>query len=345
MKAASAGLITEIESETTRIATCWKIKRRDGQIFTFTDVDINLPVNVDSDGEQIYQAESSYFRSAIQTKEDMGVDNLSVKGIIDAAALNENDIIAGLFDKAEVKLFAVKYSDISLGILKLRRGWLGEITLGENEFEATLAGLTKLYQNTILSTYTKPCRVELGSTECGVVLDPPIWLASTVYVLGNRVKPTTHNGRYFIVTTAGTSDTGEPTWDTTIGNTTADNDVVWTAENSLKKEVTVATVTSNKQFDTSGAITPFATNPFGRGYVTFTSGLNNGLSMEVVDLVTNEIFLLLPMSYLVSVSDTLVVTAGCDKTLETCRDIFDVVVNHRGFPFLPGSDDVTNIAA
>ncbi len=55
------------------------------------------------------------------------------------------------------------------------------------------------------------------------------WAASTAYVVGNVVKDTAGTETiYFHCTTAGTSDSSEPTWDTTAGNTTADNSVTWT---------------------------------------------------------------------------------------------------------------------
>jgi uncharacterized phage protein (TIGR02218 family) len=40
----------------------------------------------------------------------------------------------------------------------------------------------------------------------------------------------------------------------------------------------------------------------------------------------------------VAPGDAFVVTAGCDKTLATCRDRFANVANFRGFPHMPGTD-------
>lgn len=60
----------------------------------------------------------------------------------------------------------------------------------------------------------------------------PDWAASTAYAVGDVVKIVTGGGGetyYFHCTTAGTSHSSEPTWDTTEGNTTTDNTVTWTA--------------------------------------------------------------------------------------------------------------------
>lgn len=59
------------------------------------------------------------------------------------------------------------------------------------------------------------------------------WAASTAYSLGDRRKATAAaRGIHFEVTTAGTSDGSEPTWNTTVGGTTSDGTVTWTTRGS-----------------------------------------------------------------------------------------------------------------
>jgi uncharacterized phage protein (TIGR02218 family) len=78
------------------------------------------------------------------------------------------------------------------------------------------------------------------------------------------------------------------------------------------------------------------------GLVTFTSGLNNGLSREIIDQTlsggspgVSDLTLLIPMPFDVQIGDTLTVTAGCDKTASTCKNKFDNLLNYRGFNFMP----------
>ena len=53
--------------------------------------------------------------------------------------------------------------------------------------------------------------------------------ARSATAIGTMVRPTTHNGRVYECTTAGTSSGTEPTtWTTTVGGTVTDNDVVFT---------------------------------------------------------------------------------------------------------------------
>jgi hypothetical protein len=57
----------------------------------------------------------------------------------------------------------------------------------------------------------------------------PEWEATTAYVLGDIVQPVGGNGLIYKCTTAGTSDSGEPSWPTTgLGSTVVDDTVVWT---------------------------------------------------------------------------------------------------------------------
>jgi len=57
--------------------------------------------------------------------------------------------------------------------------------------------------------------------------DPATWQASTAYVVGDWVQPSTPNTYAYRCITAGTSDASEPTWDTTVGGTTSETTVEW----------------------------------------------------------------------------------------------------------------------
>ena len=54
------------------------------------------------------------------------------------------------------------------------------------------------------------------------------WVADTAYSLGDTVIPTSANDVEYKCTSAGTSDSSEPTWPTEVGETVVDNSVTWT---------------------------------------------------------------------------------------------------------------------
>lgn len=79
---------------------------------------------------------------------------------------------------------------------------------------------------------------------------------------------------------------------------------------------------------------------FDFGLLTWTSGANDGLAMEVRASSSGVIELQLPMPYTVASGDAYSLTPGCDGLLATCRDRFDNVVNFRGEPYVPGTDQL-----
>lgn len=79
---------------------------------------------------------------------------------------------------------------------------------------------------------------------------------------------------------------------------------------------------------------------FDFGLLTWTSGANDGLAMEVRSSTVGGIELQLPMPYAVASGDAYSLTPGCDGLFATCRDRFANVLNFRGEPHVPGTDQL-----
>jgi uncharacterized phage protein (TIGR02218 family) len=77
---------------------------------------------------------------------------------------------------------------------------------------------------------------------------------------------------------------------------------------------------------------------FNYGQLTWVSGANQGLSMEVKNWDgVNQLFTLwLTMPNMIAVGDAYQVTTGCDKCFATCINKFNNGTNFGGFPHLPG---------
>ncbi|WIG51565.1 MULTISPECIES: DUF2163 domain-containing protein [unclassified Afipia] len=88
----------------------------------------------------------------------------------------------------------------------------------------------------------------------------------------------------------------------------------------------------------------FADGVFTGGRLTWTSGANAGLSVEIKDhrMASGHARLSLwqAMPEAITSGDAFAVTAGCDKRFATCRERFSNAVNFRGFPHIPGNDFV-----
>lgn len=277
MKTISTQLKTHLSGEVTTLATCWKLTRRDGTVMGFTDHDRNLTVEALE-----YKAASGFTPSAVATGADFAVDNLDVEGALDSLFITEQDLMAGIYDFAELEIFMVNYADVSQGKLHLRRGWLGEVSLSGQHFTAEVRGLMQALSQTIGELYSPSCRAKLGDSRCTVNM-------------------------------AGYTVTG-----------------------------TVTAVTDNRVFADSSRTEEAGYFDFGK--ITFTSGENNGISMEVKEYAPGKIALALPMPYTVAVGNSYSMQAGCDKTFGTCAARFGNALNFRGEPHVPGLDRMLETA-
>lgn len=277
MKTVSAGLSSHLELGTTTLCTCWKITLADATVKGFTDHDRDLVVS-----GVTYLASSGYTPSAVQTSSALNVDNLELDGVLQSPSITPDELNAGAWDFATVEIFMVNWADLTMGVMHLRKGRLGEVTAGRSMFKAELRGLMQAYSRTIGELYSPACRADLYDARCAV------------------------NPAAF--TFAGT-----------VGTVSADN-----------RSITDAGLVN-------------AAGYFDYGKITFTSGLNNGLSMEVKTYTVGSVALQLPMPYLIVAADTFSIKAGCDKSLATCKAKFSNVVNMRAEPHLPGQDALMKV--
>ncbi len=103
----------------------------------------------------------------------------------------------------------------------------------------------------------------------------------------------------------------------------------------------VALVDSNRAFVVTG-LEGFSKGWFSRGLLTWATGANAGLAMEIKHHTSGRVELWLPAADDVAVNDTFAVTSGCDKSIAICRQKFANVTNFRGFPHMPGNDYVVS---
>jgi uncharacterized phage protein (TIGR02218 family) len=74
---------------------------------------------------------------------------------------------------------------------------------------------------------------------------------------------------------------------------------------------------------------------FTLGTITFTSGVNSGISRTIQSYVGGHIIVPMPFPSAPAVDDTFNAYPGCDKTKATCLAKFSNLANFRGQPFIP----------
>ena len=118
------------------------------------------------------------------------------------------------------------------------------------------------------------------------------------------------------------------------------------AVESLAATGTVTAVTSSRVFAASIATGSPAREPgyFNGGLLTFTSGDNDGFSMEVKSDdygSPGQLQLYLQMPRDVQVGDTFTVRPGCDKSAAMCKGRFANLINFRGHgAWVPGQGEL-----
>jgi uncharacterized phage protein (TIGR02218 family) len=81
---------------------------------------------------------------------------------------------------------------------------------------------------------------------------------------------------------------------------------------------------------------PGATANFAQGTITFTSGVNAGVTTTVGSAVNGSALnLIYPLQSAPQPGDGFTVYFGCDHTPATCQSKFNNLVNFRGFPYVP----------
>lgn len=341
-------LVTHMQGPVTTVCTCWQIIRQDGVSFYFTDHDQDVVVD-----DNTYLASVGYTRSAISANSDLSTDNLEIQGMFDDSTITNEDLQAGLFDFADVFLFIVNWADVSMGSGALRRGNLGDISgLPSGIFMTQLNGLVAVLNHNVGDIYQPTCRSDVGDSKCMVPIQPQQWSASRgvgtdATQLGNYVRQLafTTNAEaiaIFVCTTPGTTGTSEPSWDYTVGGTTADGTAVWTSMTPWMVLATVTTVVDQQNFKISYTEPRALDGWFTNGEVTFLTGNNAGRSLEIKAWVnaTALVTLFLPFQGTIQVGDTMTIYPGCDKTnfgANGCKNKFNNIINRQAEDFVPGT--------
>jgi uncharacterized phage protein (TIGR02218 family) len=278
VKTTPAALATHQASGSTTLAWCWKVTRKDGQVFGYTSVDKDLLI----DGIT-YKAATGFTPSAVEGHLNLSVANLEVAGVLDDTSITEADLLAGRWDGAAVEIFEVNHANLSQGRMIIRVGTLGSVSTGAQAFTAEARGLAQALQQSVGETYAAACSATLGDTRCGVN-------TAAITVAGTVTATSSH--RNFTDTSRGEAD-----------------------------------------------------DFFGAGLVTWQTGANTGLSMEVAGFSGGAFTLHLPMPYPIAVGDTYQAIPGCRKRrTEDCSAKFSNAINFRGFPDAPMNDAVIGLA-
>lgn len=183
MKDVAAGLRAHLTQQVTSLSQCMSITRRDGKALHFTTHDRPLTV-----AGVVYTPVGSFRRSSISVSLALDVDTFDFQGALNTIQVTREDIAAGLYDWAEVKLMIVNWTAPDDGHVTMRKGWIGDITANENgSYSAEVRGMLQVLTFRIGEAYSPECRADLGDRRCKLSLEPKRWQPATTYAVGSTV--------------------------------------------------------------------------------------------------------------------------------------------------------------
>ena len=151
-----------LASGVTTLCWCWRVTRRDGEVFGFTDHDRDFEV----DGLCL-RSGSGFGGAATDCEAGFAPGQTALAGALDADVVTEADLEAGLWAGASVDILRVDWSDPAV-FVQTGQGVLGEIRRRDGRFEAELLGPAHALETVTGRVFARRCDAELGDARCGV---------------------------------------------------------------------------------------------------------------------------------------------------------------------------------
>lgn len=164
MSGISPSLSDELRRDCTTLCHCWRVTRRDGRVFGFTDHDRRLTV-----AGQDYEPQSGFSQTEARASFGMAVDAVDVEGALSSDVLTEADIAAGLYDGAVVETLLVNWREPAQ-FAPVRKAAIGRIVRADGRFVAELESVAASLDRPNGRYLRRGCDARLGDARCGVDL-------------------------------------------------------------------------------------------------------------------------------------------------------------------------------
>lgn len=161
----SQALADHLEGPQTTLCSCWVISRQDGRKLGFTDHDKALTV----DGV-LCEPETGFTGGSVEQSGGLNADSWSADGILSSDTISDQDLRAGLYDRAIIEQWLVNWRNPAQSV-RITRALMGEATLHTHHYTIELRSITALLDRDQTRFFTIDCDAELGDQRCGVNVD------------------------------------------------------------------------------------------------------------------------------------------------------------------------------
>lgn len=180
MKTIPAGLLTELQSTSPRIAVLVRVENIAGVVRRYTDHDRPLTVAAEQYNPGLTIAQQTSKTSTATTTQSQQL-------LLDGFFLSKEDASDGTFDGAQVTVSIVSWADISAGTLVLTKGTMGKLTVGDTRADAEIRSLSDRLRQIVIGTFSTACDVNvLGDARCKVDIAPFAVSGTVTAVVGTN---------------------------------------------------------------------------------------------------------------------------------------------------------------
>jgi uncharacterized phage protein (TIGR02218 family) len=159
-KTIDAGLLATYQSDAPTIALLVTVTRTDLEVFRWVGLDRNLTVDGD-----LYTAAPGVQLSSLVSSEGFGVDNAEIT-ILEDADITRADILAGIWNNAEMTIAECDWADASPVANVLKRGQLGVVSPRRGYSVVEFRDLRQAIQGEQATVLQPTCRYSLGDAKC-----------------------------------------------------------------------------------------------------------------------------------------------------------------------------------
>lgn len=173
---------TDLANNALTICRLWEITKRDGNIVRLTDHSKNI-----SFGGNTFASDGGFSISALETGENLAVDNAEFNVLFKSTAVSQVDILNGAFDGASVQCWLVNYENVANYCI-LPGAYLIKVKTADTDsgvFE--LASISSKLNQSIGKFCVPTCDADLGDSRCAVSLGAFTVTGTLTGVTDNRI--------------------------------------------------------------------------------------------------------------------------------------------------------------
>jgi uncharacterized phage protein (TIGR02218 family) len=171
----------DLNQDVLYLCLLYEIHRTDGVVIYLSDHDEDLTWNGNT-----YSPVTGVKATSIQRSSGTQARTHDMLGVISSELITEADLASDKYNNAQIREILINWMDLSAGALRTDVYWVDEVTFSQEEWTATVVGVTEWIQQQVGGYYTRECQARLGLPNCNANLTGMSNSGSVVGVPGSN---------------------------------------------------------------------------------------------------------------------------------------------------------------